>query len=158
MFQKFIEAKFRKTIDYIFGDGVNSVIPDDGLSFSTSRRTGRLRSVHLHDELLATMRSDGSIALTIKGAKLLNKHRTFKNSSVVVNDEVSELISKGRSVFAKHVLECGSAIRTNSEVAVMDGKGNVIAVGKAVIPAIIMKNMKRGVAVKVRTGASKGNT
>jgi len=140
------------TIDYLFGKDISSVMPKRGLSFEISKRTKRIKHVYLNNKLFGTFRPDGTIALTVYAAKLLSKHPAFKDSCVIINDEVKEFAKKGRSVFAKHVVSAGESIRPNSEVAVLDSKGTVLAVGRAILPSSIMTSIKRGVAVKVRKG------
>ncbi|MCP8308314.1 MAG: queuine tRNA-ribosyltransferase [archaeon] len=139
-------------IDYLFGKGISQIIPIDRLNFTYSKRTGKIKSVLLDDKLIATFRSDGSIALTIHGAELLVKNPKFAENCVVVKDEAKDFIAMGRSVFAKHVLSCGDRIKPKSEVVIVDTDGNVIAVGKALLSAKMMRNFKSGVAVKVRKG------
>lgn len=140
------------TVDYLFGKNVSSAIPKRGLRFEISKRTKRIKHVYHDDKLFATFRPDGTIALTIYAAKMLLKHAAFKDNCVIINDGVREFVKEGRSVFAKHVVSAGEMIRPNSEVAVLDSKGDVIAVGRAILPASMMLSIKRGVAVKVRRG------
>ncbi|MGQ9719455.1 MAG: PUA domain-containing protein [Nitrososphaerales archaeon] len=146
------KEKLSMTMDYLFGRGTSSVIPTDRLSFAFSKRTGRMKSVLLDGKLLATLRSDGGIALTIHGAELLASHPRFFENCVVVRDEAREHIAMGRSAFAKHVVSCGDRIRPGSEVVVLDTNRKVIAVGKAILSARMMGSFKQGVAVKVREG------
>jgi predicted RNA-binding protein (TIGR00451 family) len=140
------------TIDYLFGKNISSVLPKKGFRFEISKRTKRIKHVYLNNELFGTFRPDGTIALTIYAAKLLSKHQSFKDNCVIINDEVKEFAKEGRSIFAKHVVSAGESIRPNSEVAVLDSIGRVIAVGRAILPSLLMTSIKRGVAVKVRKG------
>ncbi|MGH9878017.1 MAG: PUA domain-containing protein, partial [Nitrososphaerales archaeon] len=96
------------------------------------------------------------LALTIFGAKLLLQSPKFKENCVTVNNDVSEFISNGKSVFCKHVVNCGNNVRVGSDVAVLDQDGNVIAVGKAVLSTKMIREFKRGVAVKVRESLKAG--
>ncbi|MCP8304822.1 MAG: queuine tRNA-ribosyltransferase [archaeon] len=147
--------KFSMTLDYLFGKGVSLVIPIDRLDFTFSKRTGKMKNALLDGKLMAMFRPDGSIVLTIYGAELLIKHPRFKDNCVVVKDEAKDFVSKGRSVFAKHVMSCGKRVRPKSEVAVLDISGKVIAVGKALLSAKMMRQFRSGVAVKVRQGIKK---
>jgi uncharacterized protein with predicted RNA binding PUA domain len=140
------------TIDYLFGEGISQIIPLDKLNFTFSKRTGKIKSVLLDDKLIATFRPDGGIALTIHGAELLLKHPKFIENCIIVKDEAKDFIAMGKSVFVKYVMKCGDRIRPKSEVVVLDNKGNVIAIGKALLSAKMMKYFKSGVAVKVRKG------
>ncbi len=75
-------------------------------------------------------------------------------SWVKVQDDVSDFIAEGRSVFAKHVVDCDEEIRPEEEVVVIDGYDEVLAVGRAVLTGKEMKAFERGVAVRIRCGAS----
>ncbi|MCP8318830.1 MAG: hypothetical protein L6N95_03270 [Candidatus Methylarchaceae archaeon HK01B] len=143
------------TLDYLFGKGVSLVIPIDRLDFTFSKRTGKMKNVLLDGKLMAIFRPDGNIVLTIRGSELLIKNPRFRDNCVVVKDEAKDFISKGRSVFAKHVMSCGKRVRPKSEVAVLDSSGKVIAVGKALLSAKMMRQFRSGVAVKVRQGIKK---
>jgi len=146
------KEKIAMTFDYLFGKGVSTVLPLDRLEVSYSKRTGKIKTVNLDGRLLATFRSDGGVALTINGAEMLIRHPAFIQNCIVVERGVDELIASGRSVFAKHVTRCGDRIRPGAEVAVLDEDGRVIAVGKAILSAKMMRSFKVGVAVKVREG------
>lgn len=150
------KQKIAVNIDAIFGHGISSFIPLDRFEFIFSRRTGRIKNVFLDNNLVATLRTDGGLALTIFGAKLLMKSPNFKENCVTVSNDVSEFISNGKSVFCKHVINCGNNVRVGSDVAVLDEDGNVIAVGKAVLSAKMIREFKRGVAVKVRESLKGG--
>ncbi|MDQ4066171.1 MAG: hypothetical protein M3114_01130, partial [Thermoproteota archaeon] len=82
--------------------------------------------------------------------------------------EAIPFVSEGRSLFCKHVKWCGSNIKVGSDVAVIDGNssgdGNddsssrrVVAVGIAMLSSRLLKQYRKGVAVKVRQGI-KGRT
>ncbi len=145
--------KITMTLDYLFGRGVSRVLPTSQLRFQLSKRTGKIRFVMIGRKLVGTFRPDGGFALTLFGANLLSKHPRFKKNSVVVAQEAVPFVSEGRSVFAKHVTWCGSAIRPGSEVVVQTPRGRVIAVGKAVLSAKMMKRFKVGPAIKIRQGS-----
>lgn len=144
-------------LDYIFGRGVSSILPIDRLEFSFSKRTGRLKTISLDGRLVATIRPDGGVAPTLYGAGLLVKHPVFRENCVVVKEGADRFVAEGRSVFAKHVEKCGGRVRRASDVAVLDVKGEVIAVGRAILSAKMMEAFELGVAVKVResVGASR---
>lgn len=122
------------------------------LTFEVSRRTGMLKRVYQRKRLLGTFTPHGSFAITPYLARRLIKAGKLRDYSVSVADEAVAMVASGKSVFCKHVLSCGDSVRSNSEVAILDGKGNVVAVGKARLPARMIKEFKRGVAVKVRKG------
>jgi uncharacterized protein with predicted RNA binding PUA domain len=137
-------------IDYVFGKAVSSTLSLKRMEFIYSKRTGRVKMVLLDGRLMATIRSDRSIALTVYGASLLATHPVFRENCLVVEDGVDQFVARGRSVFAKHVLSCGERIRPASDVAILNTAGKVIAVGKAILSAKMMRVFKVGTAVKVR--------
>ncbi len=148
--------KIAANIDAVFGSSVSSSVPIERLEFVFSRRTGRIRSVLLDSNLVVTLRTDGGLALTIFGAKLLMQSPNFRENCVTVSNDVAEFIAAGKSVFCKHVVGCGSNVRVGSDVAVLDEDKNIIAVGRSLLPARMMREFKRGVAVKVREGLKAG--
>lgn len=148
-----VREKVRMTFDYLFGRGIGLSLPLSELQLVFSKRTEKLRKIHLEGELLATFRSDGGVALTVAGAKLLIKDPKMKSNCVVIDDSVKAFVMEGRSVFCKHVRSVGNMVRAKSEVVVLDSKGEVLAVGKAVLSAKMIRSFKVGVAVKIRKGA-----
>ncbi|GBC75334.1 hypothetical protein HRbin06_00652 [archaeon HR06] len=146
------KEKFAITLDYLFGKGSSNPFPLDRLEFEFSKRTGRVKRVLLDGKLLATFREDGSLALTLEGAKWLSKSENFLKNCVIVKKDVEDEIKKGKSVFAKHLTYVGERIRVNSEVIILNERREIIAVGRAKLSHNMMKYFKRGVAVKVREG------
>lgn len=138
-------------IDALFGKGVSNFLPGD-LSFSYSRRTGRIKSFGINDHLVGTLRSDGGIALTIYGASILLKDSSFKQNCIIPKEEAVPFVSEGRSLFCKHIEWFGSNINIGSEVVVVDKNNVVIAVGKSVLSQSQLKGRIGDVAVKIREG------
>ena len=166
------KEKVHRHVDAIFGAGVSDALPAD-IQFDFSRRTGRIKNFSIGGRLAVTLRTDGGLALTINGAKyLLENSKPFLENCVKPVPEAVPFVSEGRSLFCKHVEWCGSNIKVGSDVVVIDGSsdgsGNdedgggtssrkVIAVGIAMLPSRLMKQYRKGVAVKVRQGI-KGRT
>ncbi len=149
-------TKIAVNIDAIFGSNISSSIPIDRLEFTFSKRTGRIKNI-LHDNnLVATLRKDGWLALTVYGAIMLLQSKNFRENCVIVENDVAEFIANGKSVFCKHVISCGRNVMVGSDVAVLDQDENVIAVGRAVLSAKMIREFKRGVAVKVRESLKAG--
>ena len=138
-------------IDALFGKGVSDVLPNE-LSFTYSRKTGRIKSFGINDQLVGTLRSDGGIALTIFGASILLKSSNFKQNCIIPNNGALPFVSEGRSLFCKHVEWFGSNINIGSEVVVIDKKGEVVAVGKSVLSQSQLHGRIGDVAVNVREG------
>ena len=144
--------KIAMVFDYLFGKGTSSALPLDGLELTYSKRTGKIKTISLDGSLIATFRPDGGVALTVFGAELLLKNQDFRQNCVVISKAAAKFVAAGRSVFTKHVVSCGDRVRPGADVAVLDEEGKVVAVGKAVLSAKMMKSFKQGVAVKVREG------
>ncbi|MGC8940049.1 MAG: PUA domain-containing protein [Candidatus Bathyarchaeia archaeon] len=145
--------RIRSVADYQFGKGVGVKLFPENVEIIYSKRTGRIRYVHLDGKRLATMRpTDGLFSLSIAGAKRIIENASQARCLVVVRGEVSKFVAEGGDVFAVHVVKADDAIRPKDEVIVVDEKGKVLAVGKAVLSGGEMCVFKSGVAVKVRRG------
>lgn len=146
--------KIRKIADYQFGRGVGKVLFPSNVKTILSTKTGRIRYVTLKNRLLGTLRpTDGVFSLSIDGARRLA--RTKRTSlRVIVYQDVSAFVAKGKSVFAKHIVYAGTAIRPQDEVTVVNGDCSVLAVGKAVLTAKEMQVFQRGLALRVRRGVA----
>jgi len=147
--------KIRSVADYQLGRGAGRALFPQNVQVVLSRRTGRIRHIYLNHELLATLRpTDGMFSLTIRGAKRLLRGIKPPRLWVKVQKDAESFISKGKSVFAKHVVDADDEIRPQEEVIVTGENNQVLAVGKAVLTGKEMKAFKHGVAVKVRRGVS----
>jgi len=147
--------KIRCVADYQFGNGVGNILFPDNVDIVYSKRTGRVRHVYLDGKRLVTLRPrDGFFSLTVFGAKRIVEEVKPLRYWVKVQDDVSDFVAEGKSVFAKHVVDADEEIRPMEEVIVTNDKGEVLAVGKAVLTGKEMKAFKKGVAVKVRRGVA----
>lgn len=145
------KEKIHYHIDAIFGFGVSDGLPEN-LHFEYSKRTGRIKNISIGNQLVATLRKDGGLALTIFGATELLKNRRFKENCVLPCEEAVPFVSEGRSLFCKHVEWCGSNVKLGSDVAIIDRNDRVIAIGRALFGSKVMKKYHKGVAVKIREG------
>lgn len=152
-------------VNFIFGKEVGSVLPKD-LEIEHSRKTGRIKNFGLGGNLIGTFRTDGGIALTIYGAKLLLNGSNFIFNCIIPYDDAIPFVSEGRSLFVKHVLQCGKNVKTGSDVAIIDKEHNVLAVGHSLLPFSfydiqthdIDRSFMRGVGVKIREGLKSRST
>ena len=140
--------KLRHTIDALFGNGVSKYLPKN-ISFTYSKKNGRIRSVYQNEKLLCTLRIDGGLAITPFFAQLLLKNKKFKENCLIIDKDSKPFVEDGRSVFCNHVVWCGKNIMISSEVPVLFNS-KVIAVGRAVLSSEIIQSQERGVAVKIR--------
>jgi predicted RNA-binding protein (TIGR00451 family) len=145
--------RIRGIADYQFGPGCGASLFPEGVSMEHSKRTGKIRLIRAGGTLLASLRPmDGLFTLTIVGAERLVSGVESLGYTVTVMDDISEFISQGRNVFAKHVMEAGRSVRPGDEVVVIDSKKNVLAVGRALLNREEMLAFGSGVAVKTRRG------
>ena len=142
--------------DYQFGKGIGSMLFPANTVLTRSRKTDRIRFIYLDGKRLATFRpTDGLFSLSIAGAKRFLTSPDSVRCLVYVQDDVSEFISAGGDVFAKHVVKADTNIRPMDEVIIMNIKGEILAVGRATLSGDEMTAFKIGVAVKVRHGSGK---
>lgn len=147
--------KIRSVADYQFGKSVGEKLFPSEVKIAHSKRTGRIRHVYLEGERLATLRpTNGLFSLTIAGAKRIMKRVKPQRLWVRVREEAEPFVVKGKSVFAKHVTDADEEIRPQEEVIVMNERGEVLAVGRAMLSGKEMKAFERGVAVRVRRGVA----
>jgi uncharacterized protein with predicted RNA binding PUA domain len=142
-------------VDYLFGKGVSGALPKKGIRLAYSKRSGRVKMVFIGDERFATVKPNGSMALSVCGASVLMRSRSFRKNCVVVKDDAVEFVQGGKSVFCKFVLAAGSNVYPKSEVVLLSGRGRILGVGMAVVAGKFMAQFKSGVAVKVREGSPK---
>jgi 7-cyano-7-deazaguanine tRNA-ribosyltransferase len=148
--------KIRSIADYQFGFGAGDVIFSKNIRIQYSKKTGRIRHVYSNDLLYANYRpNDAFFTLTIAGATQLVAGLPNLSYKVTVLDDVVDVISEGKNVMAKHVLDAGDNIRSGDEVIVVDKGNNVIAIGKAILTKEEMLSYETGVAVKTRRGREK---
>lgn len=147
--------KIRSVADYQFGREAGTKLFPDTIRIVYSKNTGKIRHIHLGKELLATLRpTTGLFVLTLAGAKRLVREVKPLRCWVKVHDDAEPFVSKGRSAFAKHVIDADAEIRPNEEVIVINTKNEVLAVGRALLSGKEMKEFSRGMAVRVRRGVA----
>jgi len=139
-------------VDYLFGRGVSRALPKSGFRLYHSRRSGRVKLVDLDGRIFATVKPNGSMALSLYGATVLSKSPRFRESCVRVSDDAVPFVKGGKSVFCRFVTRAGKNIQPRGEVAVTDARGRILGVGMAVLDGSVMRQFKHGVAVKVRAG------
>ncbi len=148
------------SLDYIFGKNESKALDKLELEFQYSRRTGRIKHVLSQEsnEILFSLRPNGSIAPTIEGFKLLlSKHNLSSTQkrprwTITVLDVITDVVSSGKTVFCKHVVSCSNELRAGEDVAILNEESDLLAVGKTNLAGPVIKQFKRGAAVKVREG------
>lgn len=145
--------RIKAVADYQFGAGCGEALIPDNVVVIRSRKTGKVKGIYHKGRLLATLRpSDGYLALSVDGARLLVKTLNPPRYRIVVQDDVLDFIKQGRNLFSKHVVSADPKIRPGEEVLITDFRDRVIAVGRATLNGTEMKRFKKGLAAKVRKG------
>ena len=147
--------KIRSIANYQFGLGVGKTLFPDDVEIIHSPNTGKIRYILLKNELLATLQpKTGQFILTIRGARImLDKVRPLK-LWVKIKELAEPFVTKGRSLFAKHVISADLDIRPNEEVIVINKKNELVAVGRAILTGKEMLVFEKGIAVKIRKGVA----
>jgi len=147
--------RIRTIADYQFGKGVGYALFPDSVEFRMSF-TMRVRQILHNGNRIATLRAkDGLLTLGIKGAEKLHDFIRYPGHRVVVNEEAAPFVAKGRTAFARHVVDVDPGIRAGQEVLVVDEKDRLLATGKTLLSAVELMSFKKGVAVDVRNGVDK---
>jgi uncharacterized protein with predicted RNA binding PUA domain len=132
-----------------------------------SKKTGKIKNFGSNGRLIGTFRTDGGIALTIHGADLFLRNKSFASNCIIPVDDAIPFVSEGRSLFVKHVYKCGNNVKNGSDVAITDPRDNrVLAVGRSLFPFSYYntrlenpdRSLLRGVGVKIREGIKSRST
>ena len=120
----------------------------------TSKKTGKIRNVISDGEHVLSMRAgDGLYTLRMEGAKRIVAAVPAPFMRVAVMQDAVPFVSEGKNAFSQFVLSCDPEIRPMEEVIVTDPEDRPIATGRAFLTEFEMKSMKKGMAVKVRSGS-----
>jgi predicted RNA-binding protein (TIGR00451 family) len=157
---EFSRSKLTMSVDYIFGRGTSKPLNKLELDYQYSRRTGRLKHVlsKTTKEILFSFRPNGSIAPSIKGFGILLSSNNLSHIrkrprwAVTVVDGVTDIVSEGKTVFCKHVVHCSDELRAGEDVVILNEKSEILATGRSNLSGPVIKQFKRGAAVKVREG------
>ncbi len=142
-----------RTADYQFGRGAGAALTDGELRCERSRKTGKMRTVHLNDEHILSLRAgDGMFTLKPAGARILHAALPAPALRVVVDADSVPFNKDGKSVFCQFVTQCDDGLRPGDECLVVDGKDTLVAVGQALLIDEEMADFPSGMAVKVRDG------
>jgi uncharacterized protein with predicted RNA binding PUA domain len=147
-------SQLRTVADYQFGAGAGVALfpPGERAALTVRRSTGgRPRQILADGQRLVSYGTDGRFTLGVAGGRRLQSLDTPANR-VVVADESEPFVRDEKNVFAKFVRECDPDVRSRDEVLVVHERGDLLAVGRAELPAVGMADFDSGVAVKVREG------
>jgi len=143
--------------DYQFGNGSGRALFNGNIKVVKSRKTGKIRHVYVDEgdveRLIVTLRaSDGVFVLASEGARRLHHYLPYPKNRVVVNQEAEPFARKGKSIFAKFVINCDIDIRATEEVLIVNENDQLLAFGKSMLNGWEITDFKTGQAVKTRKG------
>jgi predicted RNA-binding protein (TIGR00451 family) len=150
--------KIKTICDYQFGPLITDVLFDNNnnIRIKFSKNTGRMRHIYYQENLLLNFRpTNGFFTLSLFSAKKIIKSVPKPILRVIVQNEISEFIKKGRNVFCKHILDIDDNLRALDEVIIVNQKDELLAIGKLMFPVPYLRSFKRGIAVNVRRGIDK---
>jgi uncharacterized protein with predicted RNA binding PUA domain len=144
-----VRARLRTVADYQFGAGAGAALFPDGEPLEVLRTsTGRPQQVTTErDRRLVSYTVEGRFTLGAAGGERL--YERLGGPAVEVGDESVPFVRDGKNAFAKFVRRVDDEVRPGDEVAVTH-KGSVLAVGRAELPAVGMREFETGVAVQIR--------
>jgi len=143
--------RIKSIADFQFGKGSGDVLFPDNIEIERSKETKRIRFIYLDNERVCSFRvQDGYLILSILGGAML--HQKGFGFKVKANLEAESFIRKGKTLFAKHVIEADSRISVKDEVIIVNSKNEYIGIGTAKLSGHLMIDMKNGVAVETRKG------
>ncbi|MEM0001052.1 MAG: PUA domain-containing protein [Desulfurococcaceae archaeon] len=132
-----------------------SLIPET-VKVAVSPNTGKIRFLVLNGKRYLALRSkDYRFNLYVAAGEVLNGILPHPRLRVYVKGDYVEFVSRGGSLFCKHVLMADPDIRPDDEVLAVDPQGRLVAVGRSRLAGWEMVFYNRGEAVKVREGALK---
>ncbi|MFX1410604.1 MAG: PUA domain-containing protein [Promethearchaeota archaeon] len=143
---------------YQFGTDITDILFDDvkNIYIKRSRKTNRIRYIYYRDDLLLTLKpNNGFFTLSIFSAKKILENSKIPRLRVIVLNDISEFIKKGRNVFCKHVLDIDNNLRPFDEVIAVNEDDELLAVGRLKIPVPYIKSFSSGVAINIRKGIYK---
>ena len=139
---------------YQFGIAATDALFKGKIELVVSRKTGKIRNVISEGEHILSMRAgDGLYTLRKEGADRIVTEIRAPFMRVTVNDDAAPFVSEGRNVFCQFVTECDEDLRPMDEAVITDKNDKVIATGRMMLTADEIRSFKKGIAVKVRSGA-----
>ncbi len=144
---------------YQFGIPAADALFRGDVQLVKSKKTGKIRNVISDGEHVLSMRAgDGIYTLRMEGAKRIVSSVPAPHMRVVVMDDAVPFVAEGRNAFCQFVTACDPELRPMEEAIVTDKDDNPIATGRMFLAPSEIPMMKKGMAVKVRSGSSDERT
>ena len=140
---------------YQFGIAAADALFRGDIQLVKSKKTGKIRNVISDGEHVLSMRAgDGLYTLKMEGAKRILAATEWPYMRVVMKDDAVPFVAEGRNAFCQFVMCCDPELRPMEEAIVTDKDDNPIATGRMFLAPSEIPMMKKGMAVKVRSGSS----
>ncbi|MHA1584575.1 MAG: PUA domain-containing protein, partial [Promethearchaeota archaeon] len=125
----------------------------DKITFNFSKKTGKIKYIYYNNILQASYRPPlGTFSLSLASMQRIIKKLSFPLFRIIVQNDVSEFIKDGKSVFTKHVKKVDPSLHVGDEVFVVDEDDQLLAIGKICLPPSYLSHFQNGCAVRVRKG------
>jgi len=144
--------------DYQFGKEITNILFSEleNILLKSSPATNKIRYIFYKNNLILTLRpNNGFFTLSLYSANMIINNISTPKLRVIVLNEISDFIKKGRNVFCKHVVDIDENLRPLDEVIVVNQKDELLAIGRLKLPISYIKSFSSGVAVNVRKGVYK---
>ncbi len=144
--------------DYQFGKEITNILFSEleNILIKRSRATDKIRYIFHKKILILTLRpNNGFFPLSLYSANMIINNISTPKLRIIVLNEISEFIKKGRNVFCKHVIDIDENLRPLDEVIVVNQDDEILAIGRLKLPVTYVKSFSSGVAVNVRKGVYK---
>lgn len=150
----FLTATFRFQFGSKIAQILETLIPQ--FKFVFSKKTKKIKHILHENVLFASYRPPlGTFSLSLHAGKLILPQLSVPTFRVVVEEEISDYIKEGKSVFCKHVIKYDPNLKIGNEVFVVSPTDELLALGKMMIPPDYISFFTNGVAVRVRKGILK---
>ncbi|MFX0083175.1 MAG: PUA domain-containing protein [Candidatus Hodarchaeota archaeon] len=144
--------------DYQFGKEITDILFSklENIHIERSLATNKIRYIFHNNNLMLTLRpNNGFFTLSLYSANMIIKNISTPKLRIIVLNEISEFIKKGRNVFCKHVVNIDENLRPLDEVIIVNQNDELLAIGRLKLPISYVKSFSSGVAVNVRKGVYK---
>jgi 7-cyano-7-deazaguanine tRNA-ribosyltransferase len=143
--------KLKALLSYQWNINISQMQNSRNWEFVISKSTGKIRYVKQEGNILFTLvPTTGLFTPTYEGAIELIKMNLDSRYRVVIKNEVSEFVEKGKSALAKFIAYADPLLRAGEEAIVINEEGELLGVGRALLSGEEMKSFSRGVAVNIR--------
>jgi 7-cyano-7-deazaguanine tRNA-ribosyltransferase len=143
--------KLQALLAYQWNIGISHMQKKSNWDFVISKSTGKIRYVKLEGTILFTLvPTTGLLTPTYEGGIELLKMNLNDRYRVVISNQVSEFVEKGKSALAKFIKYADPSLRAGEEVLVTDEAGSLLGVGRALLNGEEMESFSRGGAVNIR--------